>query len=155
MNRYVLGVLLALSLVSSAAAVNPEEQLADPRLEARAIAISSTLRCVVCQNQTIDDSDAALAADLRVLLRERLSAGDTDKQAADFLVARYGEYVLLNPPFKFATVALWLGPFAALLISIGGFIVFMRRRSDEFQGTTLSAEESRQLNDILTKEIGS
>ena len=95
----------------------PSEQLADPRLEARARAISSELRCVVCQNQTIDDSDAELAHDLRVLLRQRLKAGDTDGQAIAFIVNRYGDYVLFKPPFEAETLLLWLGP---LLVAAGG-----------------------------------
>src|ERR1700744_2781183 len=95
--RLLFAFLLA---AAPAFAVLPSEQLADPRLEARARTISQELRCVVCQNQTIDDSNAYLAHDLRVLLRQRLSAGDSDQQAIDFIVKRYGDYVLLKPPFK-------------------------------------------------------
>ena len=91
------------------------EQLADPKLEARARHIGAELRCLVCQNQSIDDSDATLASDLRIILRERLRAGDTDQQAIDFIVERYGHYVLLNPPFEPETVLLWLGPALVLL----------------------------------------
>ena len=107
--RLIFAFLL---LATPAFAVLPSEQLADPALEARARAISSQLRCVVCQNQTIDDSDAELAHDLRVLLRQRLKAGDTDQQAIAFLVNRYGDYVLLKPPFEAETLLLWLGPSA-------------------------------------------
>src|ERR1700748_3867231 len=110
--RLVLAFLL---LAAPAFAVLPSEQLADPKLEARARAISTELRCVVCQNQTIDDSDADLAHDLRVLLRQRLKAGDSDSQAVAFLVNRYGAYILLKPPFDTETLLLWLGPALALL----------------------------------------
>ena len=96
----------------------PSEMLADPALEARARAVSKELRCMVCQNQSIDDSDAPLAHDLRVLVRERLKAGDSDPQVMDFLVARYGEFVLLQPPFAWHTAALWGLPPAALLVGL-------------------------------------
>src|SRR5579859_3377583 len=114
MKRLLLVLLLGLA-AASAWAVQPDEMLADPKLEARARAISRDLRCLVCQNQSIDDSDAELARDLRLLLRERLKAGDSDQQARQFLVDRYGDYVLLKPPFKTATLALWLGTPVLLL----------------------------------------
>ena len=116
---------LALAVVLAAAgaqAVLPSEQLADPKLEARAIGITRDLRCVVCQNQSIDDSDAPLAHDLRVLVRERLVAGDSDAQARDYVVARYGDFVLLKPPLAANTLALWFGP--ALVLLVGGFGVW-------------------------------
>jgi len=103
----------ALALAGPARAVTPDEQLRDPKLEARARALSQELRCLVCQNQSIDDSAAPLAHDLRVILRERLAAGDTDRQAVDYLVRRYGDFVLLRPPFQADTWALWLGPAGA------------------------------------------
>ena len=126
------GVVLAaaLAVAAPAVAVTPDEILPDPKLEARARAISHELRCMVCQNQSIDDSDAPLAKDLRVLVRERLKAGDSDSQVTDFLVARYGEFVLLKPRFfEWHTMPLWLAPIVFLLI--GGITVFMaaRRRS--------------------------
>jgi cytochrome c-type biogenesis protein CcmH len=126
------GVVLAAALAAAApaAAVTPDEILPDPQLEARARAISHELRCMVCQNQSIDDSDAPLAHDLRVLVRDRLKAGDSDSQAIDFLVARYGEFVLLKPRFfEWHTAPLWLAPFGLLLV--GGIAVFVaaRRRS--------------------------
>jgi len=125
-------IVLAAALASAApaVAVTPDEILPDPKLEARARAISHELRCMVCQNQSIDDSDAPLAKDLRVLVRERLKAGDSDSQAVDFLVARYGEFVLLRPRyFEWHTAPLWLAPIGLLLV--GGITVFFaaRRRS--------------------------
>ena len=112
----------------SAIAVEPSEQLKDPALEARARAISSGLRCLVCQNETIDESNASLAHDIRILLRERLTAGDTDDQAVRAIVARYGEFVLLNPPLQPATYVLWFGPVAVLLAGLAGGVVWLRRR---------------------------
>jgi cytochrome c-type biogenesis protein CcmH len=110
-------ILLALALWSAAPAwaVLPDEMLSDPALEARARALSKELRCMVCQNQSIDDSAAPLARDLRILVRERLTAGDSDQQVLDFLVARYGEFVLLKPPFNWHTALLWLIPPGALI----------------------------------------
>jgi cytochrome c-type biogenesis protein CcmH len=120
----VLGAVLAGA--APAFAVTPDEILPDPQLEARARALSHELRCMVCQNQSIDDSDAPLAHDLRVLVRERLKAGDTDAQVVDFLVARYGEFVLLKPRFEWHTAPLWLAPIGLLLI--GGMILLVARR---------------------------
>ena len=120
-----------------AAAVLPDEVLEDPALEARAREISKDLRCLVCQNQSIDDSDADLARDLRVLLRERLVAGDSDDQAVDFIVARYGDYVLLKPPFKPATYLLWFGPALLLLLAAaGGLAIYRDQRA---QAASLAA----------------
>jgi cytochrome c-type biogenesis protein CcmH len=112
----MLGVL-AWCLAGPAGAVTPDEMLHDQALEARARAMSAELRCVVCQNQSIDDSNAPLAHDLRVLLRERLQAGDSDAQARDYLVARYGNFILLKPPLQWDTLALWLGPMLCLLLA--------------------------------------
>lgn len=117
LNRLVPALLIAIALAGPARAVLPSEQLADPKLEARARNIGGELRCLVCQNQSIDDSDASLAGDLRVILRERLKAGDTDAQAKAYIVERYGHFVLLNPPFEGQTLLLWLGP---ALILVGG-----------------------------------
>jgi cytochrome c-type biogenesis protein CcmH len=124
-----LCLLLALILAASvpAIAVQPDEMLADAALEARARALSKELRCMVCQNQSIDDSDAPLARDLRLLVRERLQAGDSDRQVIDFLVARYGEFVLLRPRFSAHTALLWLGPATILLIG-AGFLVLLAYR---------------------------
>jgi cytochrome c-type biogenesis protein CcmH len=125
--KKLLAVFLVLASVAPALAVQPDEMLKDPALEARARAISAELRCLVCQNQSIDDSDAPLAHDLRVLLREHLAKGESDKEVMDFIVERYGEYVLLKPPFSIRTVILWSLPFAVLLIAAAG--LFRRRRA--------------------------
>ena len=127
MRRVFLLVALMGALAGPAAAVTPDEQLTDPALEARARSISQELRCVVCQNQSIDESDAPLAHDLRVLLRERIAAGDTNDQAKAFIVQRYGNFVLLKPPLEGATLLLWFGPLAAL--ALGGFGVFRYLRA--------------------------
>ena len=123
-----LAVAAALASAAPAVAVTPDEILPDPQLESRARGLSHQLRCMVCQNQSIDDSDAPLAHDLRVLVRERLKAGDTDPQVIDFLVARYGEFVLLKPRFEWHTAPLWLAPIVLLLV--GGLTLFLavRRR---------------------------
>jgi cytochrome c-type biogenesis protein CcmH len=122
-----IAATLTLLLTGTAAhAVEPDEMLTDPALEARAQHISKELRCVVCQNQNIDDSAAPLARDMRLLVRERLSAGDSDEQAKGFLVARYGNFVLLRPPFQPDTWALWLGPFVILAVA-GTALVFAAR----------------------------
>jgi cytochrome c-type biogenesis protein CcmH len=120
-RRLAGAVALLLAFAGPLAAVTPDEILHDSGLEARAREISQKLRCLVCQNQSIDDSDAPLAHDLRVLVRERLSAGDTDSQAIGFIVARYGNFVLLKPPLQINTLALWFGPLLFLLIAVLGF----------------------------------
>ena len=128
MKRLLSLAVAFVLLAGPAAAVNPDEQLADPVLEARAHKLSKELRCVVCQNQSIDDSDATLARDLRIILRERIAAGDTDKQAVAFLVQRYGNFVRLKPPLQADTLALWLGPLAVLLIGGGAVAAYLRGR---------------------------
>jgi cytochrome c-type biogenesis protein CcmH len=118
---------LLLALVGPSWSVTPDEMLKDPKLESRARNISRELRCLVCQNQSIDDSDAPLAHDLRVLVRERLTAGDTDDQAIGFIVSRYGNFVLLKPPMQLNTLGLWFGPALFLLIAALGFGGYLRR----------------------------
>lgn len=150
-----LPLLLVASLAVSAPvlAVQPNEVLKDQALEQRARQISSGLRCLVCQNQSIDDSDAPLAKDLRVLVRERLTAGDSDGAVIDFVVARYGDFVLLRPPMNARTIALWAAPF--LIVLFGAFFIWRRRnRSAAPAGATLTAEEQRRLDDLLRDERG-
>jgi cytochrome c-type biogenesis protein CcmH len=124
-------VTCALLAAPSAFAVQPDEILADPALEARARALSRELRCMVCQNQSIDDSDAPLARDLRILVRERLKAGDSDRQVLDFLTVRYGEFVLLRPRFAWDTAVLWFAPAVVLAVGAFGLLILARRRSRE------------------------
>ncbi|PIW31166.1 MAG: cytochrome c-type biogenesis protein CcmH [Rhodospirillales bacterium CG15_BIG_FIL_POST_REV_8_21_14_020_66_15] len=147
----VLAALLAVLLPAGPArAVNPDEMLADPVLEARARDISKELRCLVCQNQSIDDSDAGLAKDLRVLVRERLKAGDSDDQVVAFVVARYGDFVLLKPPVKGSTLVLWAGPAVVAGLGILAVVVFFRRRrAAPAAAAPLTAEERARLNKLL------
>jgi len=126
--RTLLALALLISLGAVAFAVEPSERLADPALEARARALSGQLRCLVCQNESIDESAAPLAHDLRVLLRERIAAGDSDAQAVKFITDRYGDFVLLKPPVEPATYVLWFGPIGVLVIAAGGGLVYLRRR---------------------------
>lgn len=149
MKRILLAVLLAAAVPVHA--VLPSEQLADPVLEARAREISKELRCVVCQNQSIDDSDAPLAADLRVIVREQLRLGKTDEQAKEYLVTRYGSYVLLRPPFRYDTWLLWLGPFAVLLAGAGLVVAWLRARRGAIEAPALTPQEQARL-DALTKD---
>jgi cytochrome c-type biogenesis protein CcmH len=138
-------LLLTLALPGAAFAVQPDEVLKDPALEARARALSADLRCLVCQNQSIDDSDAPLAKDLRLLVRERLVAGDSDRGVLDFIVARYGEFVLLRPVIAPHTLLLWAAPFLALLAGIAGLLFARRRRGAGEVGPPLSEEERAAL----------
>ena len=146
-RRALLGLLLALVLTGPAGAVDPSERLADPTLEARARTLGKSLRCLVCQNQSIDDSNADLAHDLRVLVRERLTAGDSDAQVLAFLQARYGDYVLLKPPVDPATWVLWFGPAAVLAVGIGVLVV--RRRAVPATPIPLSPEERARLDLLM------
>ncbi|MEZ5848545.1 MAG: cytochrome c-type biogenesis protein [Geminicoccaceae bacterium] len=127
MRAIVALIVMLLAAVPSLAGVTPDEILDDPALEERARSLGRELRCLVCQNQSIDDSDADLARDLRILVRERLESGDSDQQVRDYLVARYGEFVLLKPPVQASTWLLWAGPFALLLAGAVGVGTFMRR----------------------------
>ena len=151
MRRLLLAAALALAASMPALAVNPDEILADPTLEARARAISANLRCLVCQNQSIDDSDAELARDLRVIVRERLVAGDSDEAVMQYLVERYGEFVLLNPVVAPHTIVLWIaGP---VILLVGGMVVFLgaRRRARRVEAAgpvALSEEETKALEEL-------
>ena len=149
-------ILLALALCLSAAsagAIGPDEILPDPVLESRAREIGKGLRCLVCQNQSIDDSEAELARDLRILVRERLTAGDSDGAVKDYVVARYGDYVLLRPPFKAGTYLLWLGPVLILLAGlVASWRYYRRRAGAEPPPAALSAEERRRLESLLSDD---
>jgi cytochrome c-type biogenesis protein CcmH len=148
-----LAMLALASLLSAPAfAVMPDEKLADPAMEARAREISKELRCLVCQNQSIDDSNADLARDLRVLVRERLVAGDSNDQVLAYVTDRYGDFVLLRPPLKSYTLVLWAGPFAVLLVAGLGTAVYLRRRRQEVEasaGIPLSDDEEARLQALL------
>ncbi|MBB5663145.1 cytochrome c-type biogenesis protein CcmH [Rhizobium leguminosarum] len=150
MRRLLLAFVLML-LAAPAFAVNPDEVLADPALEARARALSAELRCMVCQNQSIDDSNADLAKDLRLLVRERITDGDSDEAVLNYIVSRYGEFVLLKPRFSMKTGLLWGAP--ALLVLAGGLslLVFARRRSGKPTGSKLTADEQAKLSELLEK----
>jgi cytochrome c-type biogenesis protein CcmH len=145
-------LLIALFFVSALAAhaVEPSERLSDATLEARARAISSQLRCLVCQNESIDESGADLAHDIRMFVRERLTAGDTNAQATQALVNRYGQFVLLKPPVEPATYVLWYGPPALLAVGLAGTAVWLtRRRSSPSEAAPLSAEETSRLDGLM------
>ena len=151
--RSVLILLVTFVLLAPAAralAVQPDEMLPDPALEARARTLSKELRCMVCQNQSIDDSDAPLARDLRILVREHLRAGETDQQVLDFLIARYGEFVLLRPRFSPHTALLWLTPLGVLVIGALG-IAMSARRQRKSEGNLTASEEAR-LAEILQRK---
>lgn len=147
MRRFLHAAAL-LVLVMPAWAVQPDEILPDPALETRARALSKTLRCMVCQNESIDDSNAPLAKDLRILVRERIQAGDSDAQVRDFLVARYGEFVLLSPRFRGQTLLLWGIP-ALVLLGGGAVLVFFLPRRRKTTPDALTADEQKRLKALL------
>jgi len=142
-------MLTLLATPPCALAVQPDEILSDPALETRARALSKELRCMVCQNQSIDDSDAPLARDLRILVRERLRAGETDHEVLDFLIARYGEFVLLRPRFSTHTALLWLTPLGVLVI--GALGLAMRSRRQTGSEANLTASEEARLAEVLKR----
>ncbi|HEY5380447.1 MAG TPA: cytochrome c-type biogenesis protein [Pseudolabrys sp.] len=149
MRALALFVLLA-TLAGPALAVTPDEIMKDPVLESRARHLSQELRCMVCQNQSIDDSDAPLAHDLRVLVRERLAKGDSDRQVLNFLVTRYGDFVLLKPPLQFDTILLWGLPPAALLAGLAALIIMARRRQKvSLQVPALTPAEQQKLTTLV------
>lgn len=156
MRRAVLILLFMLCVPAAVLAVEPGEALDDPALEQRARDLSLGLRCLVCQNQSIDDSNAPLAKDLRLLVRDRLKAGDSDGEVIDYVVARYGEFVLLRPRFSWRTLALWLGPF--LLLAGGAFAIYraQRRSANAEPARTapvaLSSAEKRKLAKLLKED---
>ncbi|MFO1236794.1 MAG: cytochrome c-type biogenesis protein [Alphaproteobacteria bacterium] len=149
MRRLLSALLLAIGVMLPALALEPGEALDDPALEARARAISRELRCLVCQNESIDDSAAPLARDLRRIVRERLVAGDSDDEVLDYVVARYGEYVLLRPRVKPQTWLLWFGPGLALLIGGAAIGIYVRRRAAAPAPAALSPDEERRLLEIV------
>jgi cytochrome c-type biogenesis protein CcmH len=142
-------LLLLMALAPSAFAVRPDEMLPDPGLEARARDISKELRCLVCRNQSVDDSDADLAHDIRVLVRQRLTAGDSNAQVIAYIRSRYGDYVLLKPPFQLDTWLLWGGPALILLLGIGGIGRYLRRQARANAAAPLSADEQLRLAQML------
>ena len=148
-------LVVALLLAMPAAAVEPDEMLDDPVLEQRARALSAEIRCVVCQNESIDSSNAEIARELRLLVRERLVAGDSDREVLDYLVARYGDFVLLRPPLKPGTWLLWFGPFVILLLGALAVVVYFRRqRAAAAAPPALSEEEEARLGRLLDGEGG-
>lgn len=152
MMRRLATIVLAAALLTPAVAlaVQPDEILKDPKLEARARDLSRELRCMVCQNQSIDDSDAPLARDLRLLVRQRLEAGDSDRQVLDFLVARYGEFVLLKPRLEWHTLLLWgLAPTVLLVGGIALALMARRRRTLSLQAPALTPEEQKRLATLV------
>ncbi len=153
MRMALLSFLLILLVAASAGAgVRPEEILDDPALEARARALGQQLRCLVCQNQSIDDSDAPLAADLRRIVREQLVAGKSEEEIKAYLVARYGDFILLKPPVKPATWGLWIGPF--LLLGLGGVLAFVYLRRSRRGATTEDSELSEEERSRLAALLG-
>lgn len=149
MRRFSAAMLFWITLALPAFAVTPDEVLDDPVLEQRAREISAHLRCLVCQNQSIDDSDAELAKDLRILVRERLVAGDTDDAVREFVVDRYGEFVLLRPSFSLQNLALWATPLLVLLLGGIAAIFYVRGNRTATANTILSAEEEERVANLL------
>lgn len=148
--RRLAAMLLAFAMLCGPAlAVLPQEVLDDPALEERARGLSAGLRCMVCQNQSIDDSDAELARDLRLLVRERLVAGETDAEVIDYVVSRYGEFVLLKPRFSLRNTLLWASPVILLLVGGGALALQAVRRRSPAATARLSPEEEKRLDDIL------
>jgi cytochrome c-type biogenesis protein CcmH len=150
MNARVVLLLFSVCWQSAALAVDPGERLADPALEARARTLSAELRCLVCQNQSIDDSNAPLAKDLRLVVREQIKAGRSDDEVMAFVVARYGEFVRLKPPFAWNTLLLWLAPLIALGLA-GVAIARQLRRAPADPVRPLTAAEQRRLDDLVAR----
>ncbi len=157
-HSWIFATVVAISTIffvaSESRAVQPDEVLADPALEARARSLSAVLRCVVCQNQSLDDSNASIARDLRLLLRERISNGDTDEEALQYLVDRYGAFILLKPPVTAQTLLLWIGPLMLLAIALVGFWRLFGNKGleDTPQTEELSVEEREILQSVLGKD---
>ncbi len=150
MRPWLIALALALALLgpTPVPAVEPGEMLGDPALEARARGLSKEIRCLVCQNQSIDDSNADLAKDLRILVRERLVAGDSDQAILDFLTARYGDFVLLRPPMELRTLALWYGPAVILMLAVATVVTLTLRRR-RHPAAPLSEAERRRIEALI------
>ncbi len=151
----LVALLAMLVFTSPALAVDAGERLDDPVLEERARTLSQELRCLVCQNQSIDDSDAPLAKDLRVLVRDRLTAGDTDEEVMSYIVDRYGEFVLLRPPLRAGTVLLWLSPFLVLLVGVASVLIYLRGRQPgtvEAPAPLSEAEKARLEKIVIARD---
>lgn len=153
-RRMFLAFAVAMLLGGGAAAMAADTPLSDPSLEARARALMKEVRCVVCQSQSIDESDAGIAVDLRSLIREEIAAGKSDDDIRDFLVARYGDFILFKPPFKAETLVLWLGPFAVLVGGFGFVVWFLRRRPAAGSPTALDQEERQRVAQALSQNNG-
>ncbi|MEQ8251671.1 MAG: cytochrome c-type biogenesis protein CcmH [Oceanibaculum nanhaiense] len=156
MRRLAFALLLALLLPASAGAVQPDEMLADPALEARAREIGKELRCLVCQNESIDESNAELARDLRLLVRERIKQGESNDEVRAFVVQRYGDFVLLNPPVKPSTWILWYGPAGILLLGGVGVLLYLRGRRKAAaampaEAVPLDPEERKRLDALMAE----
>lgn len=147
--RFWISFFILICLAPNANAVEPSEMLQDPALETRAREVSKHLRCVQCQNETIDESDAQIARDMRILVRQKITAGDSNEEILDYMVSRYGDYVLLMPRFQTNTLILWLGPFAVLLV--GGLIVARRMRTgaNTASAAPLSEEERAAIENVM------
>lgn len=152
MRAFLVALVMFLSVVAPTFAVEPGEKLADPALEARAREVSKELRCLVCQNQSIDDSHADLAGDLRKLVRDRIMAGDSNDQVLAYIEARYGEFVLLKPRFEPATYILWFAPFAVIVFGAAGLYLATRRRHITGLAQPLDREEQKRVAQILDEE---
>lgn len=147
----ILALVLGLLVPAGASAVLPDEVLDDPVLEGRARELSQLIRCLVCQNESIDTSNADLARELRILVRERLTAGDSDQEVFDFLVARYGDFVLLRPRMTPANYLLWFGPAALLLAGLAGVVLYFRRRRPS-TADSLNAEEEARIARLIAQD---
>lgn len=152
MTRFLTALALLLTLSPVAMALDANEMFGDPAQEARAREIGRQLRCLKCRNQSIFDSNAGLAKDLRVVVRERMQAGDSDQQILDYVHERFGDYVLLKPPVTANTYALWIAPFVLVLLGAGGAVAYMRQRPQPKPATELSAEDREEARKILRGE---
>jgi cytochrome c-type biogenesis protein CcmH len=155
MRRLGLAIVFALGLAAPTLAADPSEMLKDPAQENRAEKLGKELRCLVCQSESIEDSNADLARDLRIIVRERIAGGESDEQVKKFVVDRYGDYVLLKPPFKATTLVLWGGPFALLALGLVAVWAFYRRRSGPgapAQPAPLTEAEKRRLAALLKED---